>query len=103
MFAAAVMVYWLEMPLFALFLAALGILIIINFFTKKLIIDSTGRPLRKAYHLCSGKTYSLKILPILKLFTTPVYGFITTNVIPSIHLKWKDKNKKLTIGQSVTL
>ena len=103
MFAAAVMVYRLEMPLFALFLAAAGILIIINFFTKKLIIDPDRQTITGRHTIfVPAKTYSFKDFTNFEVFTTRYMGFITTNVILSIHFEVEGQNKKLTIGQSVT-
>ncbi|WP_153398421.1 hypothetical protein [Chryseobacterium vaccae] len=102
-FAAAVMIYRLNMPLFALFLAAVGILIIVNFFTKKFIIDPERQTITGRHTIfVPAKTYSFKDFTNFEVFITRYMGFITTNVILSIHFEADGKDQRLTIGQSVT-
>lgn len=102
-FAAAVMVYRLNMPLFALFLAVVGVLIIVNFFTKKFIIDPERQTITGKHTVfVPAKTYSFKDFTNFEVYTTRYMGFITINVMLSIHFEVDGKNKKLTIGQSLT-
>lgn len=103
MFAAAVMVYRIKIPLLALFLFVLGVLIIINFFTKKFIIDPVSKTITGKHTIfVSAKTYDIKDFSNFEVYTTKYMGFITTNVILSIHFNVNGKDQKLTIGQSVT-
>lgn len=102
-FIAAGLTYKYGIPLLGLFLIAVGILIIVNFFAKKLVIDPQRRTITGKHSIfVPAKTYSFQDFTGFQMLVMRYMGLIRTNVILSIHFNVNGKDEKLTIGQSLT-
>ena len=101
--AGAVFVYRLGITWLFFSLLAVAVLIIANFFAKKLIIDMDRLTVTGKHSVfVPAKTYPIENFTNFEIFTTKYWGLIITNVILSAHFEVDGKNKKLTIGQAVT-
>lgn len=102
-FIAAGLAYKYRIPFLGLFLIAVGILIIINFFAKKLVIDPQRKTITGKHSIfVPAKTYSFQDFTGFQILVMRYMGLIRTNVILSIHFNANGKDEKLTIGQSLT-
>jgi len=82
---------------------AVVILILINFFTKKFIIDMDRKTITGKHTIfVPARTYPLENFRNFHVLATKYMGFITTNVILSIYFEVDGKEKQLTIGQALT-
>lgn len=87
----------------SLIIIAVVALIVINFFTKKLIIDMDRKTITGKHTIfVPARTYDLKDFTNFHVLSTKYMGFITTNVILSIYFEVDGKEKHLTIGQALT-
>ncbi|WP_278379432.1 hypothetical protein [Chryseobacterium arthrosphaerae] len=78
-------------------------LIIVNFFTKKFIIDMERKTITGKHTIfVPARTYDIKDFTNFHVLATKYLGFITTNVILSVYFEVDGKEKHLTIGQAVT-
>lgn len=78
-------------------------LIIINFFTKKFIIDMDRKTITGKHSIfVPAKTYAIQDFTNFHVLATKYLGFITTNVMLSIYFEVDGKEKHLTIGQALT-
>lgn len=92
-----------DVRILSLILIALVVLIAINFFTKKFIIDMDRKTITGKHTIfVPAKTYDLKDFTNFNVLATKYMGFITTNVILSIYFEVDGKEKHLTIGQALT-
>ncbi|MBP2619365.1 hypothetical protein [Chryseobacterium jejuense] len=92
-----------DVRILSLILIALVVLIAINFFTKKLIIDMDRKTITGKHTIfVPARTYDLKDFTNFHVLATKYMGFITTNVILSIYFEVDGKEKHLTIGQALT-
>ena len=84
-------------------LIAVVVLILINFFTKKFIIDMDRMTITGKHTIfVPARTYPIENFRNFHVLATKYMGFITTNVILSIYFEVEGKEKKLTIGQAIT-
>ncbi|KMQ58476.1 hypothetical protein ACM46_22520 [Chryseobacterium angstadtii] len=103
MFIAAGMVYKIRLPLLGVVLIAFGVLIIVNFFAKKLVIDTVQKTVTGKHSIfVPAKTYSFADFTGFRVVAMKYMGFITTNVMLAIHFNVNGKEEKLTIGQALT-
>ncbi|AZB08571.1 hypothetical protein EG344_06805 [Chryseobacterium sp. G0162] len=87
----------------SLILIALVVLIAINFFTKKLVIDMDRKTITGKHTIfVPARTYDIKDFTNFHVLATKYMGFITTNVVLSIYFEVDGKEKHLTIGQALT-
>lgn len=87
----------------SLIMIAVVALIVINFFTKKFVIDMDRKTITGKHTIfVPAKTYDLKDFTNFHVLATKYMGFITTNVILSIYFEVDGKEKHLTIGQALT-
>lgn len=87
----------------SLIMIAVVVLIIINFFTKKFIIDMDRKTITGKHTIfVPAKTYEIKDFTNFHVLATKYLGFITTNVILSVYFEVDGKEKHLTIGQALT-
>ncbi|MCS4304971.1 MULTISPECIES: hypothetical protein [unclassified Chryseobacterium] len=92
-----------DVRILSLILIALVVLIAINFFTKKFIIDMDRKTITGKHTIfVPAKTYDLKDFTNFHVLATKYMGFITTNVILSIYFEVEGKEKHLTIGQALS-
>ncbi|MDW9382650.1 hypothetical protein [Chryseobacterium sp. JV558] len=84
-------------------LIAVVALILVNFFTKKFIIDMDRMTITGKHTIfVPARTYPLENFRNFHVLATKYMGFITTNVILSVYFEVDGKEKKLTIGQALT-
>ncbi|AZA79448.1 hypothetical protein EG347_19045 [Chryseobacterium sp. G0186] len=87
----------------SLIIIAMVVLIIINFFTKKFIIDMDRKTITGKHTIfVPAKTYPIQNFTNFNVLATKYLGLITTNVILSIYFEVDGKEKHLTIGQALT-
>lgn len=87
----------------SLIIMALVVLIIINFFTKKFIIDMDRKTITGKHTIfVPARTYELKDFTNFHVLATKYMGLITTNVALSIYFEVDGKERQLTIGQALT-
>ncbi|WP_106917238.1 hypothetical protein [Chryseobacterium aurantiacum] len=87
----------------SLIIMATVVLIIINFFTKKFIIDMDRKTITGKHTIfVPAKTYDIKDFTNFNVLATKYLGLITTNVILSIYFEVDGKEKHLTIGQALS-
>ncbi|WP_336960977.1 hypothetical protein [Chryseobacterium contaminans] len=87
----------------SLIMIAVVVLIVINFFTKKFIIDMDRKTITGKHTIfVPAKTYNIKDFTNFQVLATKYLGFITTNVILSIHFEVDGKEKYLTVGQALS-
>lgn len=92
-----------DVRILSLILIALVVLIAINFFTKKFVIDMDRKTITGKHTIfVPAKTYDLKDFTNFNVLATKYMGFITTNVVLSIYFEVDGKEKHLTIGQALT-
>ncbi|MGE8554140.1 MAG: hypothetical protein ACN6OB_09475 [Chryseobacterium jejuense] len=92
-----------DVRVLSLVLIALVVLIAINFFTKKFVIDMDRKTITGKHTIfVPARTYDLKDFTNFHVLATKYLGFITTNVILSIYFEVDGKEKHLTIGQALT-
>lgn len=86
----------------SLIMIAVVALIVINFFTKKFIIDMDRKTITGKHTIfVPSRTYDIKDFTNFHVLATKYMGFITTNVILSIYFEVDGKEKYLTIGQAL--
>ncbi|AZA82491.1 hypothetical protein C1637_08150 [Chryseobacterium lactis] len=84
-------------------LIALVVLIVINFFAKKFIIDMDRQTVTGKHSIfVPAQTYPIQDFANFEVVATKYWGLITTNVMLSIHFYVDGKKKRLTIGQALT-
>lgn len=87
---------------FSLIIIAVVALIVINFFTKKFIIDMDRKTITGKHTIfVPARTYDMKDFTNFHVLATKYMGFITTNVVLSIYFEVDGKEKHLTIGQAI--
>lgn len=87
----------------SLIIIAVVVLIVINFFTKKFIIDMDRKTITGKHTIfVPARTYDIKDFTNFHVLSTKYMGFITTNVILSIYFDVNGKEKHLTIGQALS-
>lgn len=78
-------------------------LILVNFFTKKFIIDMDRMTITGKHTIfVPARTYPLDNFRNFHVLATKYMGFITTNVMLSVYFEVNGKEKQLTIGQALT-
>ncbi|MGN7709394.1 hypothetical protein [Chryseobacterium sp. 22543] len=78
-------------------------LILINFFTKKFIIDMDRMTITGKHTIfVPARTYPIEDFRNFHVLATKYMGFITTNVMLSVYFEVNGKEKQLTIGQALT-
>ncbi|MBB6332831.1 phosphatidylserine synthase [Chryseobacterium sediminis] len=78
-------------------------LILINFFTKKFIIDMDRMTITGKHTIfVPARTYPIENFRNFHVLATKYMGFITTNVMLSAYFEVDGKEKQLTIGQALT-
>lgn len=78
-------------------------LILVNFFTKKFIIDLDRKTITGKHSIfVPVRTYSIENFRNFHVLATKYMGFITTNVMLSMYFELDGKEKQLTIGQALT-
>lgn len=98
-----VMAYKWNLVWLSVGLLVLVVMMIINFFAKKFIIDTHAQTITGKHSIfVPAKTYSIQDFTNFHVFATKYMGFITINVMLSIHFDVDGKEKKLTIGQAVS-
>lgn len=101
--ATAILFYRIDIKWLSYVMIAVVVLIAINFFTKKFIIDMDRQTITGKHTVFSpAKTYHLKDFTNFEVLATKYMGFITTNVLLSIHFHAEGKDKKLVLGQAVS-
>jgi energy-coupling factor transporter transmembrane protein EcfT len=101
--ATAILFYRIDIKWLSYVMIAVVVLIAINFFTKKFIIDMDRQTITGKHTVFSpAKTYHLKDFTNFEVLATKYMGFITTNVLLSIHFHADGKDKKLVLGQAVS-
>ena len=84
-------------------LIAVVVLISINFFTKKFIIDMDRMTITGKHTIfVPARTYPIDNFRNFHVLATKYMGFITTNVMLSMYFEVNGKEKQLTIGQALT-
>ncbi|PWN63566.1 hypothetical protein C1631_021540 [Chryseobacterium phosphatilyticum] len=92
-----------SIKLLSLALIALVVLIVINFFAKKFIIDVERQTITGKHSIfVPAQTYSMNDFTNFEVIATKYMGLITTNVMLSAHFNINGKDKRLTIGQALT-
>ncbi|MDN3694630.1 hypothetical protein QWZ06_21340 [Chryseobacterium tructae] len=92
-----------DVRILSLILIALVVLIAINFFTKKFVIDMDRKTITGKHTIfVPARTYDIKDFTNFHVLATKYMGFITTNVVLSIYFEVDGKEKHLTIGQALT-
>lgn len=92
-----------DVRILSLILIALVVLIAVNFFTKKFIIDMDRKTITGKHTIfVPERTYDIKDFTNFHVLATKYMGFITTNVALSIYFEVNGKEKQLTIGQALT-
>nr|WP_315031264.1 hypothetical protein [uncultured Chryseobacterium sp.] len=87
----------------SLILIAVVVLIMINFFAKKFVIDVDRQTITGKHSIfVSAQTYPIQDFTNFEVLATKYMGFITTNVMLSMHFNAGGKDKRLTIGQALT-
>lgn len=87
----------------SLIIIATVVLIVINFFTKKFIIDMDRKTITGKHTIfVPAKTYAIQDFTNFNVLATKYLGLFTTNVILSIYFEEDGKEKHLTIGQALT-
>lgn len=88
---------------FSYVIIAVVVLIMINFFTKKFIIDMDRKTITGKHSIfVPVKTYPIESFRNFHVLATKYMGFITTNVMLSMYFEIDGKEKQLTIGQALT-
>lgn len=88
---------------FSLIIIAVVGLIMINFFTKKLIIDMDRNTITGKHTIfVPSRTYAIQDFAHFHVLATKYMGFITTNVALAIYFEVDGEEKHLTIGQALT-
>lgn len=88
---------------FSYVIIATVVLIMINFFTKKFIIDMDRKTVTGKHSIfVPVKTYPIENFRNFHVLATKYMGFITTNVMLSMYFEVDGKEKQLTIGQALT-
>lgn len=88
---------------FSYVIIAVVVLIMINFFTKKLIIDMDRKTITGKHTIfVPARTYPLENFRNFHVLATKYMGFITTNVVLSMYFEVDGKEKQLTVGQALT-
>ncbi|CAH0256886.1 hypothetical protein [Chryseobacterium sp. Bi04] len=101
--AVTILFYRIDLKWLSYVTIAVAVLIVINFFTKKFIIDMDRQTITGKHTVFSpAKTYHLKDFTNFEVVATKYMGFITINVILSIHFQVDGKDKKLALGQAVS-
>ncbi|TXI99956.1 hypothetical protein [Chryseobacterium sp. WX] len=78
-------------------------LIVVNFFTKKFIIDMDRKTITGKHTIfVPARTYPIENFRNFHVVATKYMGFITTNVMLSVYFEIDGKEKQLTIGQALT-
>ena len=78
-------------------------LILVNFFTKKFIIDMDRMTITGKHTIfVPARTYPIENFRNFHVLATKYMGFITTNVMLSVYFEVNGKEKQLTIGQALT-
>ncbi|SMO87873.1 hypothetical protein SAMN06265171_11027 [Chryseobacterium rhizoplanae] len=78
-------------------------LILVNFFTKKFIIDMDRMTITGKHTIfVPARTYPIDNFRNFHVLATKYMGFITTNVMLSMYFEVNGKEKQLTIGQALT-
>lgn len=78
-------------------------LIVLNFFTKKFIIDMDQKTITGKHSIfVPARTYPIENFRNFHVIATKYMGFITTNVMLSMYFEVDGKEKQLTIGQALT-
>ncbi|MDR3025761.1 hypothetical protein [Chryseobacterium sp.] len=78
-------------------------LILVNFFTKKFIIDMDRMTITGKHTIfVPARTYPIENFRNFHVLATKYMGFITTNVMLSMYFEVNGKEKQLTIGQALT-
>lgn len=78
-------------------------LILVNFFTKKFIIDMDRMTITGKHTIfVPARTYPIENFRNFHVLATKYMGFITTNVMLSAYFVVDGKEKQLTIGQALT-
>lgn len=78
-------------------------LIMINFFTKKFIIDMDRKTITGKHTIfVPTRTYEIKDFTNFHVLSTKYMGLITTNVALSVYFEVDGKEKQLTIGRALT-
>ena len=84
-------------------LIAVVALILVNFFTKKFIIDMDRMTITGKHTIfVPARTYPIENFRNFHVLATKYMGFITTNVMLSVYFEVDGKEKQLTIGQALT-
>ncbi|REC46746.1 hypothetical protein [Chryseobacterium pennipullorum] len=87
----------------SLIIFALVVIMVLNFFAKKFVIDTERQTITgKASIFVPAKTYSFQDFTNFEVLAMKYMGFITTNVMLSIHFEVNGKHEKLSIGQALT-
>ncbi|MGX5686953.1 hypothetical protein ACWKWW_20600 [Chryseobacterium cucumeris] len=88
---------------FSYVIIAVVVLIMINFFTKKFVIDMDRKTITGKHSIfVPVKTYPIENFRNFHVVATKYMGFITTNVMLSMYFEVDGKEKQLTIGQALT-
>lgn len=84
-------------------MVAVVALIVINFFTKKFIIDMDRKTITGKHTIfVPARTYDMKDFTNFHVLSTKYLGLITTNVVLSVYFEVDGKEKYLTVGQALT-
>ncbi|PUB26670.1 hypothetical protein C8J95_11022 [Elizabethkingia sp. YR214] len=84
-------------------IAAVAVFIIINFFTKKFIIDMDQLTVTGKHGIfIPEKTYPIADFITFEVIHVKYMGLITINLILAAYFKVDGKEKVLTVGQAVT-
>ncbi|HFK5586469.1 TPA: hypothetical protein ACGZ92_002684 [Elizabethkingia anophelis] len=84
-------------------IAAVAVIIIINFFTKKFIIDTDQLTVTGKHGIfIPERTYPIADFITFEVIHTKYMGLITTNLILAAYFQVDGKEKILTVGQAVT-
>ena len=87
----------------SLIMVAVVALIVINFFTKKFIIDMDRKTIAGKHTIfVPARTYDMKDFTNFHVLSTKYLGLITTNVVLSVYFEVDGKEKYLTVGQALT-
>lgn len=102
-FGIASMVYNSSSMLWAGIIFALGVLIVISYFSKKVIIDIAHKTITLKHSIFSPlRTFSFDDFQNFHITETKYMGFITMNCQLSAWFDFKGKDLQLTIGQTLT-
>lgn len=87
---------------FSYIIIALVGLIVVNFFTKKFVIDMDRKTITGKHTIfVPSKTYAIQDFTHFHVLATKYMGFITTNVMLAIYFEVDGEEKHLTIGQGL--